>query len=473
MNTKRKLTLFNSLSKTKEEFVPINDPQVGMYTCGFTVYDHTHIGHVKKYVGDDVLRRVLTYLGYEVKHVQNVTDVGHLESDADEGEDKLEKGAVKHNMTVVEVARQFEEEFYSVMDRVNVLRPNIVKRAADDDAIAKQIDLVKTLIEQGYAYIKDAAVYFDVSKLPDYNPFSSQELSEKLVGVRSEVEVDPEKRNPADFVLWMFKKGRYSNHAMSWDSPWGEGFPGWHIECSAISMNYLGDHFDIHTGGVDHLPVHHPNEIAQNFGVTGHKVVNYWVHHEHLKVDGEKMSKSKGNFYTLDDVVDKGFDPLALRYLILGTHYRKQMNFTWESLDAAQSALTKLRNKAKEYSLDSKPDQKAENEFDKAFVNAIADDLNTAAAIGEMWKMVDSDLSEADKLQSILKFDEVLGLGIGESISSNTNEVPDVVENLAKKRLQLRDAGEFAAADDLRTQIGELGYAVIDTDSGYEIKPTA
>ncbi|MCA9391910.1 cysteine--tRNA ligase [candidate division WWE3 bacterium] len=476
MSTKQRLRLYNSLSGSKEDFVPVDEDNVGLYTCGFTVYDHVHIGHVKKYVGDDVLRRTLVMLGYSVRHVQNVTDVGHLESDADEGEDKLEKGAAKHNLSVFEVARRFEKEFYNAMDEVNVLTPSVIKRAADDDAIDQQIKLIGVLLEKGYGYVKDAAIYFDVGKLPDYNPFSKQPLSKKLVGAREGVEVDPDKKNPADFVLWMFKKGRYANHAMSWGSPWGEGFPGWHIECSAISMHYLGDHIDIHTGGVDHLPVHHPNEIAQNFGVTSHRVVNYWVHHEHLKVDGEKMSKSKGNFFTLEDVKAKGFDPIALRYLVLNTHYRKQMNFTWESLAAAQSAVDRLRSKVVEYMSDSTAENNdsggPNNTYISEFTTAMTDDLNTPKALAQTWMMLDSELSSSEKLKTLLLMDTVLGLALNEDNTKEGTVIPDDVLEFAKQRWELKRDGKFIEADGLRDEIAKRGYTVRDLADSYELDPS-
>ena len=321
------MKLYNTLSRKIEEFESINPLHVSMYICGPTVYWSTHICHMSKYVGDDILRRVLTYNGYNVKEVMNVTDVGHLTSDADEGEDKMEKGATREGLSVWDIAKKYEKEFIDTMDALNVIRPNILCHATEN--IPEQIALIKKLEEKGYVYQTAAAVYFDVSKFPDYFRLSGQKLEEKVTGARNEVVVDPQKKHPYDFALWMKCVGRFKNHIMRWESPWGEGFPGWHIECSAMSMKFLGEQFDIHTGGIDHIGVHHPAEIAQSEAATGKKpFVKYWVHRVHIMVDGKKMSKSLGNFYELKDVTKRGFEPLAIRYLFLTGHYRKAMNFT-------------------------------------------------------------------------------------------------------------------------------------------------
>ena len=312
-----------------------------MYACGVTVYDYPQIGNARKYVNDDLLRRALTANGFEVKHVQNVTDVGHLVSDADEGEDKLEKGAAKFGKSVWELADMFIKDYFETMDKLNILRPDIVCRATDH--IADMIELIQRLIDKGLAYETPEAVYFDVSKFPKYGQMLGQQLEDKQTAVRDNVKTGDYKKNSADFVLWFKLVGRFEKHIMQWDSPWGKGFPGWHIECSAMSMKYLGESFDIHTGGEDHLPIHHPNEIAQSEGATGKTFVKYWFHTVFLKVDGQKMSKSLGNFYKLDDVVSKGFTPMALRYLYLTAHYRSPLNFTWSSLAGAQTALDKLK----------------------------------------------------------------------------------------------------------------------------------
>lgn len=406
--------LTNTLTHQKEKFEAINPPEVGLYTCGMTVYDYAHIGHGRKYVTDDILKRMLTANGYKVNHVQNVTDVGHLVSDGDEGEDKLEKGAIKQNKTVWEVAEFFTKNFYDSMDELNIIRPNVICKATDN--IKEQIELIQKLFENGYAYDSPEAVYFDVSKFSKYGEMLGQKLSDKKMGMRDEVKTDENKRNNADFALWFKRVGRFENHTMHWDSPWGDGFPGWHIECSAMSIKYLGDQFDIHTGGEDHIPVHHPNEIAQSEGATGKSpFVKYWLHTAHLMVDGKKMSKSLGNFYTIADIKNKNIDPIALRYLYLSTHYRKQMNFTWTSLEAAQTAWTKLRKMVENLKnsdrnmLSDEKNEKVED-YRNNFMLAINDDLNTSRALAVFWEMLKSNIPSEDKYDLALLFGNILGV---------------------------------------------------------------
>lgn len=460
--------LYNSLTKQKELFTPINPPEVKLYTCGMTVYDYSHIGHGRKYVMDDVLKRMLTYFGFKVNHVQNVTDVGHLTSDSDSGEDKLEKGAKKQGKTVWEVAEFFTNHFYTSMDKLNIIRPDVVCKATEN--IDKQIELIQKLFENGHAYDTPEAVYFDVKSFPDYGKLFSQSLSEKQVGVRDEVKVDPNKRNPQDFVLWFKRVGEYKDHIMHWDSPWGDGFPGWHIECSAMSIKYLGDQIDIHTGGEDHLSIHHPNEIAQSEGATGKKPFSkFWIHHSFLMVDGTKMSKSLGNFYTIEDVTAKGYDPLALRYLYLGTHYKKPMNFTWDSLTSASSALTKLRGliigfkSEKERTTLSEEKQIKIDNFKMEFRNAISDDLNTPVALSVVWEVTKSNIPSSDKYDLILGFDEVLGLDLAKTPDLKTEIIPDNIKKLIDKRNELRSEKKFDEADKIRDEIIKLGFKVQDT----------
>ena len=336
------LKLFNTLTRRKEEFIPLNEKHAGIYTCGPTVYDYTHIGHLKKYINDDVLKRVLEYNGYKVNHVMNITDVGHLVSDEDTGEDKMEKGARESGKTVWEVARFFEDYFWKSLKEVNILKPDITPRATEH--IKEQIELIKKLEEKGFTYKTTQAIYFDVSKFKNYTKLSGQKLEEKIVGAREDTFVDKDKKHPYDFALWFFVIGRFKNHTMRWPSPWGKGFPGWHIECSAMSMKYLGETLDIHTGGIDHIPVHHPNEIAQSEAATDKPFVRFWIHHDWLLVDNEKMSKSKKNFYTIDEIKEKNINPLAYRYFCLNAHYRSKLNFTWQGLEAAQNALENLYN---------------------------------------------------------------------------------------------------------------------------------
>lgn len=408
------ITLYNSLTKKKEVFTPIDESEVKLYTCGMTVYDYAHIGHGRKYVMDDILKRTLVYDGYKVKHVQNVTDVGHLVSDADEGEDKLEKGAKKQNKTVWEVAEYFTNNFYDSMDKLNILRPDVICRATDH--IKEQIELIEKLFENGYAYDTPEVVYFDTSKFEGYGQMFGQKLEDKKVAVREEVKLDGNKRNNTDFALWFKRVGHFKDHVMHWDSPWGDGFPGWHIECSSMSMKYLGEQIDIHTGGADHLSIHHPNEIAQSEGATGKKPFSrFWVHHAFLMVQGKKMSKSLDNFYTIADILNKGYDPLALRYLYLGTHYKKPMNFTWESLESASRGLRNLKSQVSNLKSTVRTTLSEEKnikvgEYQDLYRDALNDDLNTSKALAVLFEVLKSNIPSEDKYDLVLSFDEVLGL---------------------------------------------------------------
>lgn len=465
--------LFNSLSRKKEKFVPINPPNVGMYTCGMTVYDYAHIGHGRKYVNDDILKRFLTASGYKVKHVQNVTDVGHLVSDADTGEDKLEKGAKKQGKTVWQVAEFFTKNFYDSMDKLNIIRPDVICKATEH--ITDQIELIKKLIDKRFAYDTREAVYFDVTKFPKYGELFGQNLSEKKIAVREEVRKGEHKRHPFDFALWFKRVGRFENHTMHWDSPWGDGFPGWHIECSAMSMKYLGEQFDIHTGGEDHLSIHHPNEIAQSEGASGKSpFVKYWIHVAFLMVDGKKMSKSLGNFYTVEDVEKKGYDPSSLRYLYLTAHYRDPLNFTWNSLSGAQTALDKLRNqvtalKSQEQRTALSQEKEAKiDAYRDAFIKALADDLNVTKALATLWEMLKSNLPSMDKYDLALSFDEVLGLKLDQA--QVQVQVPEEVRKLVEKREKLRKEGKFKESDKVREGIAKLGFMVEDLSNGPQVK---
>ena len=458
--------LTNSLTREKEKFVAINPPEVGMYTCGMTVYDYAHIGHGRKYVNDDILKRVLTANGYKVKHVQNVTDVGHLVSDSDEGEDKLEKGAKKQGKTVWEVAEFFTKNFYDSMDKLNIIRPDVICKATDN--IPEQIEMVKKLIEKGYAYDTPEAVYFDVTKFEKYGQAFGQKLEDKQTAVRASVQEDENKKHPQDFALWFKRVGRFADHAMHWESPWGDGFPGWHIECSAMSIKYLGDQIDIHTGGIEHMAVHHPNEIAQSEAATGKSpFVNYWIHCGHLMVDGTKMSKSLGNVYSVADVMEKGFDPLSLRYFYLTANYRKPLNFTWEALSASQNALMKLREQVS--SLKSQTDRTvlSEEKSDKVeklrndFMSAMNDDLNTPMALAVVWEVLKSNIPSVDKYDLAMSFDEVLGLKLSEARNPNI-EIPNNIKILISKREELRKNKKFEEADKIRDEIEALGFPVQD-----------
>ncbi len=467
---KKKFILYNTLTRKKEIFEPLNPPVVTLYTCGPTVYDYTHIGHMRTYTNNDVLRRALEYYGYKVNHVMNITDVGHLTDDADSGEDKLEKGAKKHKKTVWEVAEYFTDYFFKTMHALNIKRPTVVCKATDH--VKEMIELIKKLEEKGYTYETDEAIYFDVSKFKDYGKLSGQSLEEKIVGAREEVHVDPQKKHPADFSLWFKRVGRFKNHTMHWDSPWGDGFPGWHIECSAMSMKYLGETIDIHAGGEDHIPVHHENEIAQSEAATDKQFVRFWFHNAHLVVDGKKMSKSLGNFYTLDDLLKRNFDPLSARLLFLQTHYRQQLNFTWQALKSSQNALENLRDKVQELLFlvqkDKSEDKKLFEKYKKKFQSFVFDDLNMPRALSVLWEVVDSpEIPPKTKLDLIYDFDEVLGLKLSQI---KLPEIPKEILKLAEERKKLRKNKKFEEADKIREEIRKKGYEIMDTEKGYVIK---
>lgn len=469
------MRVYNSLSRQIEEFVPLKKGKVGMYTCGPTVYDYDHIGHGRKYTYDDLLRRIFLYQGLEVNHVQNITDVGHLVSDADEGEDKLEKGARKAGKTAIEVADFFTEAHFVSMDKLNILRPTTSSRATQH--IPEQIALVQKLVEKGFGYDTPEAVYFDVARFPRYaNLFGRQALEDKQTAVRETVQTGEHKRNPADFALWFKRVGRFADHQMHWESPWGDGFPGWHIECSAMSMKYLGESFDIHTGGEDHIPVHHPNEIAQSEAVTGKPFAKYWLHYAFLTVDGAKMSKSLDNFYRVEDVEEKGYNPLALRYLYLTAHYRSPLNFTWSSLSGAQTALDKLvefvkvqRDKGAEGQRTelSKEKLKKIDQYRARFLAAVGDDLAVPAALAVLWEMLKSNISDYDKLDLLLDWDQILGLNL---TNIGAVVVPEEIHKLGVDREVLRRDGKFVEADNLRMELEKLGWAVLDTPTGTRYK---
>ena len=465
------LKLYNTLTKTVEEFTPLHPPKVGLYTCGMTVYDYAHIGHGKKYVGDDILRRVLTRFGYTVTHVQNVTDVGHLVSDADSGEDKMEKGAAKSGKTVWEVADFYTKHFYDSMDKLNVLRPTVVCKATEH--IAEQIALVQTLLKKGFAYDTPEAVYFEVAKFSSYGKLFGQSLDQKKTAVREEVKAGEHKKHPADFALWFKRVGRFTDHAMHWESPWGDGFPGWHIECSAMSMKYLGNTIDIHTGGIDHIPVHHPNEIAQSQAATGEPFVRFWVHHNFLLIDGKKMSKSAGNYFTIEDVIQKNIDPLALRYFYFGAHYRSEQNFTWEAINAAAHSLSQLRTHMAAWkSQRSREERSALSEeklikidgFRKKFDEALANDINIPQALAVVWEVAKSNIPSGDKYDLLIDFDEVLGLKLSDAPAQK--EIPAAVTELMAKREALRKEGKYDEADMVRQEIEKAGFMVKDTSDG-------
>jgi cysteinyl-tRNA synthetase len=465
------MKLYNTLSRKIEEFIPLNPPNVSFYTCGPTVYDFTHIGHMRTYANNDLLKRSLTYLGYKVNHVMNVTDVGHLSGDDDSGEDKMEKGAKKYGKTVWDVAKFYTEFFFKTTDALNIIRPNVICKATEH--IEDMIQLINKLKQNEFVYETKEGIYFNVMKFKKYGKLSGQKLDEKVQAVRNDVYVDPEKKHPADFALWLKKVGRFANHTMHWPSPWGEGFPGWHIECSAMSMKYLGETIDIHTGGIDHIPVHHENEIAQSEAATSKSFVKYWVHYNFLTVDGQKMSKSLGNFYTIDDIEKNKIDPISLRLLFLQSHYRQSLNFTWQSANASQEAFKKLKEIASGLKGSNSTTRKLAKlsnkliDFRQQFKTALENDLQTPQAVAIMWDMIKSDITNDEKYFLLMDFDKVFGLGLEKTTEE---KVPVNILKLADRRLEARKVRNFDMSDKLRMKIEKAGYKIEDLGDSYKIK---
>lgn len=470
------MKLYNTLSRTLEEVQPLHENMISLYCCGPTVYDYTHIGHIRKYIMDDVLRRTLEHAGYSVKHVMNITDVGHLTDDGDAGEDKLEKGATKTGKTVQEVAEFYTEFFRTTMATVNVQLPPGELFCKATDHIKEMIELIQALDTNGHIYKTKEAVYFDVTTFPTYGELSKQKLEDKKQAVRSDVNIDPEKKHPADFAVWFKRVGRFANHSMHWDpqqwgADYGDGFPGWHIECSAMSMHYLGDQIDIHTGGIDHIPVHHENEIAQSEGATNKlPFVKYWVHHNFLMVEGTKMSKSLGNFFTIEDVQKRGIAPAALRLLFLQTHYRQEMNFTWEAAEAANEAYKRLAKTVldlmEQTDVSEAQDEPLIREYQDRFKNAIEDDLQIPKAVALLWELVKAPISAQNKLFLLHDFDQVLGLGLKDL---RKEEIPADILALVAEREEARKNKDYAQSDALRDKLAALGYRVEDTSTGIKV----
>lgn len=463
----RRVTLFNTMGRKEELFEPIEPGRVRLYTCGPTVYNYAHIGNLRTYISEDLLRRMFIHFGYSVNHVMNVTDVGHLTSDADTGEDKMTVGARREGRTVWELARSYERAFFDDARLLNILHPSTVARATEH--IPEMIELVQRLIDRGYAYEAGGNVYFSVDRFPEYGRLAGLQLDEQQAGAR--VDVDLNKRNPHDFVLW-FTESKFPDQEMKWDSPWGIGFPGWHIECSAIASRYLGERVDIHCGGTDHIPVHHTNEIAQSEAAYGHQWVNYWLHGEFLIAKEGKMSKSVGGFLTLSDLAENGFAPVDYRYFCLQAHYRSPLQFTFEALAAAQSALANLRSLYIDWlqDSDSHGDSAATtlselaSEYSECFDNAIAADLNVPQALGVVWKMAkDTDLSSGEKRSLLLRFDQVMGLGVSEW---RRTELPSDLRELLEQREAARAARDYATADALRDRLAQAGVIIKDTPQG-------
>lgn len=461
------MRIYNTLSKTVEELKPIKEGEIGLYTCGPTVYHYAHIGNMRTYVAEDFLRRGLEYLGFKVKHVMNITDVGHLTSDADEGEDKMELGARREGKSAWDIADFYTRAFFKDFDSLNCLRPNVSCKATDH--IAEMIELVRKLEANGYTYRTSDGIYYDTSKFAGYGLLAGRANLEGLkAGAR--VEMSREKRNPTDFSLWKFSPSG-EKRQMEWDSPWGKGFPGWHIECSAMSMKYLGETFDMHCGGVDHVPIHHTNEIAQAEGATGKKFVNYWVHMEFLVIGSlEKMSKSSGNFLTLNSVIEKGYSPLVYRYFCSQAHYRKQLEFSFEAIASAEKALKNLKSSIASIREKAggaiKPDSSSPRL--EEFKKALEDDMNIPKAVSVFWDTVrDSSLDPAEKMWLAGEFEKVLALGV---LEEEKIQIPAEIESLSAQRAEAKKNRDFALADSLREKIKSLGWLVEDTPKGPKIK---
>ncbi len=450
--------LTNTLTKKKEKFTPNIPGEVGIYSCGPTVYWNQHIGHMYAYVQWDVLVRFLRYVGNEVKWVMNVTDVGHMTSDEDIGEDKMEKGAKREGLTVWQIADKYIAQFKNSMSLLGINPPDVLCRATEN--IPEQIKLNQLIEKNGFTYTTKKGLIYDTSKFPDYPKFGNLNLEEMKTG--SDVEVDPDKKMPWDFFLWAINP----SHIMKWESPWGEGYPGWHIECTAMSTKYLGNNFDIHTGGIEHIAVHHTNEIAQGFAAFGKHTANYWLHNGWLMGSGgEKMSKSLGNFVTAQELVEKGYDPLAMRYLILTSHYKKGLNFSYESLESAQNALNNLRGlvsnlKSSERNTLSAEKENKIDEYRQKFVAALSDDLNAPQALATLWEVLKSNIPSTDKYDLVISFDEILGLKLSQPVVQKT--IPDEIKKLLNKREELRREKKFEEADKIRKQIEEAGFDVKD-----------
>jgi cysteinyl-tRNA synthetase len=467
-NNNSKIKLFNTLTKKKEDFIPIKAGEASLYLCGPTVYDRATIGNFRTYIFGDILQRVLKYNGYKVNYVQNITDVGHLVDDADAGEDKMEKGSRKTGKTAWEVADHFTRLYFEDSAKLNIERPTVSCKATDH--IQEQIDMIKELEEKGFAYKTSDGIYFDTSKYPDYGKLAGLDKAGLQEGAR--VDVNREKKNPTDFALWKLSP-KDEKRQMEWESPWGVGFPGWHIECSAMSIKYLGEPFDIHAGGVDLLPVHHTNEVAQNEALYDHKTVNYWLHGGFILIDGHRMGKSLGNAYTVQDIIDKGFNPLSYRYLTYTAHYKQGLNFTWEALESAQTAYKKLIRTAVENKFGDLTSKLISQEFDNRFLEAVNEDLNMPKALAVVWEMIkNKDLSDDVKIATLLKFDEVLGLSIKEealAIKKDIENIPQEISVLTEERGLARDNKDWKKADEIRDKIRDLGYEIEDKDGKTNI----
>ena len=464
------LNLYNTATRKKEEFKPFEEGKVSMYTCGPTVYHFAHIGNLRTYIMEDVLEKYLRYSGYDVKRIMNITDVGHLSSDADTGEDKMLKGAKREHKTVMEIAKYYTDAFFADCEKLNIKRPDVVEPATG--CIAEFIEMIKVLIEKGYAYESGGNIYFDTSKLDEYYIFNKYDAEDLEVGVREGVFEDTSKKNQNDFVLW-FTKSKFSNHALKWESPWGLGYPGWHIECSAISIKHSGEHLDIHCGGIDNAFPHHTNEIAQSEAYLGHKWCNYWFHVLHLNTNSGKMSKSKGEFLTVSLLLEKGYNPLVYRFFCLQSHYRKSLVFSYEGMDNAATAYKKLVSKIASLQADGEPDLQAAQPYIEKFKEALDNDINTSLGITALYDVLKADISDSTKLYLIADFDKVLSLDLikaAEKLNADKGGADDELSAKVEAKIAERAAAKkeknFARADEIRAELLDMGIEIKDTREG-------
>lgn len=463
------LKIYNTLSHSEEEFIPWNGKVVNMYTCGPTVYHFAHIGNLRTYIMEDILERTLRYLGYDVKRCMNITDVGHLSSDSDTGNDKMVTAAQKEHKTVLEIAKYYTDIFFEDFKKLNIIKPEIVSPATEN--IDEYIKIIQKLLDTKYAYEVGGNVYFDTSKLKQYYVLTNHNEEELMDGVRDTVEVDNNKKNKADFVLW-FTKSKFDSQDLKWESPFGLGYPGWHIECTGISIKYLGEKLDIHCGGVDNIFPHHTNEIAQSESFLGHPWCKYWFHVEHLNDESGKMSKSKGKTLTVDTLIENGYDPLSYRFLCLQSHYRKQLTFSYSSLDGAENAYKKLKNKVLSLSKDGEVETSVFNEYKNKFVSFLEDDINTANAISVIYDVLKAETNDLTKYELIKDFDKVLGLELTTE-TNNTSEVDtEFINSKIEERNEAKKNKNYELADQIRNELLEMGIILKDTREGttFEIK---
>ena len=459
------MRIYNTLTKKIEEFIPRDKNEVKMYTCGPTVYHYAHIGNLRTYIEEDVLEKSLIYLGYPVKRVMNITDVGHLTSDADTGEDKMLKGAQREHKSVLEIAKFYTDAFFEDFKKLNIKKPDTIVPATS--LIDEYIKIISKLMDTGYAYLEGGNIYFDTSKLKEYYVLTNHKADDLMIGVRDDVSEDINKKNKNDFVLW-FTKSKFQDQELKWDSPWGLGYPGWHIECSGISMKYLGEYLDIHCGGVDNIFPHHTNEIAQSESYLGHKWCNYWFHVEHLNDKNGKMSKSKGEFLTVSLLQEKGYNPLSYRYMVLGSHYQKNLEFSYEALDQAENDYKKLKNRINALNKDKDNlDELTYNKYQETFKEAIGNNLNTSLALTTLYDVLKSDTNDYTKVELIKSFDQVLSLDL---LKEEKEEIDEEILELVNLRTKYKKDKNFEEADKVRDKLLSLGYKVLDTREGVKVE---